>query len=152
MSEQMLPKTGVGVMVMKGDLVLFGKRKGSHGEGEWATPGGHLEHLESFEDCARREVKEEAGLEIQNIRFLFLANLNLYAPKHYTHIGLVADWKSGEPKVLEPEKCEGWDWFSIKNPAPSPTFTACLLSYNSYLTGQNYYDIKDVEDFLNLIK
>jgi 8-oxo-dGTP diphosphatase len=63
------PKVGVGVMVLKNGKVLIGKRKGAHGAGEWAWPGGHLEYMESFEDCARREVMEETGIEIHNIRF-----------------------------------------------------------------------------------
>jgi 8-oxo-dGTP pyrophosphatase MutT (NUDIX family) len=35
-----------------------------------AHPGGHLEHGESFETCAQREVMEETGLTIKDIRFL----------------------------------------------------------------------------------
>lgn len=58
MNEQQRPKTGVGVMILKNGKVLLGKRKGSHGEGEFAFPGGHLEYMEGFADCARREVLE----------------------------------------------------------------------------------------------
>jgi len=97
--DDLRPKVGVGVMVLKNGKVLIGKRKGAHGAGEWAWPGGHLEYMESFEDCARREVMEETGIEIHNIRFLRLMNLKEYAPKHYVDIGLVAEWLSGEPKV-----------------------------------------------------
>ena len=48
------PKVGVGVMVLKDGKVLLTRRKGSHGAGEYSFPGGHLEYMESFEDCARR--------------------------------------------------------------------------------------------------
>ncbi len=50
------PRVGIGVMVMKDGKVLLGKRKGSHGAGEYAWPGGHMEYMESFEDVAKREV------------------------------------------------------------------------------------------------
>ena len=43
------PKVGVGVMVFKDGKILLAKRKGSHGAGEYAFPGGHLEFGESFE-------------------------------------------------------------------------------------------------------
>jgi len=137
--EENRPRVGVGVMVMKGGKVLLGERKGSHGEGEFAFPGGHLEYLESFEDCARREIKEETGIEIQNIKFLFLANVTKYAPKHYAHIGLTADYKSGEPEVLEPRKCESWDWYDF-NKLPSPIFYMCELSFEAYKKGKNFFD------------
>jgi len=133
------PKVGVGIMILKDGKVLLGKRKGSHGEGEFAFPGGHLEYMESFADCVRRELAEECGIEVKNIRFQFVANVTKYAPKHYAHIGLLADWASGEPKVLEPEKCESWDWYGIES-LPSPMFTMCEMAVDAYKTDKNYYD------------
>jgi 8-oxo-dGTP diphosphatase len=109
------PRVGIGVIVLKDGKVLLGKRKGSHGEGEYAFPGGHLEYMESFEECAKREVREETGIEIDNIRFQLLYNMKKYVPKHYVHINLLADYKSGEPRVLEPNKCDNWDFFDFDN-------------------------------------
>lgn len=133
------PLVGVGVMIFKGNQVLLGKRKGTHGAGEYAFPGGHLEYLESFADCARRETREECGLEITNIRFLFLANVKKYTPKHYVHIGLIADYAGSAPEVKEPDRVENWAWYDLAN-LPSPLFNFCSLSFDSYKTGKNYYD------------
>ena len=126
-------------MIMKDGKVLLGKRKGSYGEGEYSFPGGHLEYMESFGECARRETREECGIEIDNIRFQFLSNVIKYAPKHYVHIGLTADYKNGEPKVLEPEKCESWDWYAIDD-LPQPIFEMCQQGIDCYKTGENYID------------
>lgn len=93
MNIEQRPKVGVGVMIFKDGKILLGKRVGAHGSGEYALPGGHLEHLESIVACARREVLEETGLEIENVRFSQLTNLVGYAPKHYVDIGLITDWK-----------------------------------------------------------
>ncbi len=133
------PKVGMGVMILKDGKVLMGKRKTSHGVGEWAFPGGHLEYMESFEDCARREVMEEAGIEIKNIRFLHVGNIFHYTPKHYVNLVLLAEWESGDPQVLEPEKLEDWQWCSLDN-LPEPVFIQTGLAIQSYNTGNNYYD------------
>lgn len=138
--ESNQPKVGIGVMILKDGKVLLGKRKGSHGEGEYAFPGGHLEYMESFEDCARRETKEECGINIKNIRFQFLANVAKYSPKHYVHIGLIADRESGDPKVLEPDKIESWDWYDLDS-LPQPLFEMCRLTFESYKSGENYCDL-----------
>lgn len=133
------PKVGVGVMILKNGKVLLGRRKRSHGAGEYAFPGGHLEYMESFAGCARRETREECGIVIGNIRFLYIENLTEYAPKHYTHIGLIADWKSGDPQVLEPDKCDGWGWYELDR-LPEPVFVTCTRSIEAYTTGRYYFD------------
>ena len=140
MSEQPMerPKVGVGVMIWKDGKVLMGRRKNSHGDGEFSWPGGHLEHLESFEGCAMRETREEAGIEIQNVRFLRLMNMRAYAPKHYCDIGMIADWKGGEPRVMEPEKMDQWVWV---DPAelPAKMFHTIPSYFEAMKTGRTYF-------------
>lgn len=126
-------------MIIKEGKVLLGKRKGSHGAGEYAWPGGHMEYMESFEECAKREVQEETGMEICNIRFLRLLNLKDYAPKHYVDIGLIADWKSREPITMEPDKIEGWAWYEIDH-LPKPLFSTIPTYFEAYKTGRNFWD------------
>ncbi len=110
------PSVGLAVIVVKDNKILIGRRKSkTHGHGTWHTPGGHLEFGESFEKCAKREVKEETGIEIKNVRFLTATN-DIFEKegKHYITIWMLAEWKAGEPEVMEPDKCEGWEWKSWK--------------------------------------
>lgn len=137
MNQEHITKVGVGVAIFKDGKILLGKRQGSHGAGEYAGPGGHLEYMESFEDCAKRETREETGIEITNVRFLCLSNLKEYAPKHYVDIGLIADWLSGEPQVLEPSKVESWDWYELDN-IPEQLFGA-EPHYLSAIRGERDY-------------
>lgn len=134
-----VPRVGTGVMILKDGRILLGKRTGSHGTGEYGTPGGHLEYMESFEDCVRREVREECGLELGKIKFLYLANLKIYTPKHYVQLGFIADWVSGEPQILEPEKCESWSWYDLDN-LPSPLFGTTKMYVEAYRTGRLLFD------------
>jgi 8-oxo-dGTP diphosphatase len=114
------PKVGLAVIIKKENKILLGQRKGSHGEGTWAMPGGHLEYGESWEECATREVSEEVGITISNIQYLSATNDIFQEPnKHYVTIFMTADYKSGEVQNLEPEKCAGWGWFEWdKMPSP----------------------------------
>ena len=105
------PKVGLGVMVTKGDKVLMHRRQGAHGEGTWAPPGGHMEAKETFEECARRETREEAGIEIKNVKFVTVTN-DLFDHQHYITIWMQAEYLSGEARIMEPEKCDALDWFS----------------------------------------
>ena len=125
-------------MILKDGMIPLGKRKGAHGEGEYAFPGGHLEYMESFEECALREVAEECGMKIKNVRFNYLANVRKYRPKHYVHVGLIADWESGEPQVLEPDRIESWEWYPLDD-LPEPLFEMCRLAVEAYRTGQVYF-------------
>lgn len=122
------PGVGVGVYVLRDGKVLVGQRIGGHAGGTWCAPGGHLELGESWEECARREVSEEAGVEIENVRFGNVTNDLYQDGKHYVTIQMIADWKSGEPQVLEPEKMGSWHWLSFED-VPEPR----MLSFENFV-------------------
>jgi 8-oxo-dGTP diphosphatase len=116
------PRIGVGVLVIRDGLVLLGERRGSHGAGTWALPGGHLEHGEEPLSCARRELLEETGLVAGAVApgpyssDLFAEGL------HYVTLFVVASGVTGEAVVREPEKCARWGWFRW-SALPVPLFT-----------------------------
>jgi 8-oxo-dGTP diphosphatase len=104
-------RVGIGVFVFKDGKFLIQRRKGSHGTGTWSIPGGHLEFNESFEQTAEREVYEETGVKIKNIRFGAVTNDIMTAEgKHYVSVWLMSDYASGEARIIEPDKCDGLEW------------------------------------------
>ena len=136
MNDISRPKVGIGIYIRKDGKVLLGKRKNSHGAGTWSGPGGHLEMYESWEECAIREVREETGLEIQNLKLMTATNdIFEKEQKHYITLALRADWKSGEVQNPEPEYCEGWEWFAWDQlPEPKAIYFANFLKtgYNPF--------------------
>ncbi len=116
------PRIGVAVIVVKNGKVLLGKRKGAHGSGTWALPGGHLHFGETIEACARREVMEETGLSIADIQTgPYTNDIFTQEDKHYVTLYMVARYAGGRLQTKEPEKCEIWDWFDWHN-LPEPRF------------------------------
>jgi 8-oxo-dGTP diphosphatase len=117
-------RVGVGVFVVKPDgKFIVCQRKGAHGEGSWSIPGGHLEFGETWEECAKREVKEETNMLIDGpIEFVGLTNdIFELEQKHYITIYLKVAWPGLEPKQMEPDKGSDWIWCTL-NSIPKPVF------------------------------
>lgn len=137
------PKVGVSCIILspnKQGAVLVGKRKGSHGAGKWAPPGGHVELGEAWETTCARELAEETGLQIPQCQFHFITATNDPAidgniEKHYITLFLTATIPDGAAAQItnaEPDKCEGWVWMpwvdlcAIAETAPDTLFDPLL--------------------------
>ena len=57
------PRVGASAVLFRGEAVLLVERGGEPSEGLWSLPGGSIEAGETAEDAARREVREETGLD-----------------------------------------------------------------------------------------
>lgn len=107
-------KVGVGVVVIRDNMVLLGKRMGSHGAGTWSCPGGHIEFGETVSECSIRETLEETGAHLRLIDNHFDWNEKIWEEegKHYITIYSLGTLdEDAIPIVLEPNKCQEWRWF-----------------------------------------
>ena len=117
------PILAVGTIVVRDGCVLLARRGKAPGLGKWSVPGGAVDVGESLEAAARREVREECGIEVeltdtmeviqrvtrddaQRVRF------------HYVIVDYLARWLSGEPRPSDeasevrwfrPEEFDGLD-------------------------------------------
>lgn len=115
------------ILVSKGDKILLA-RHARRNTDLYTCLAGFMEHGESIEKCAEREVKEETGIEIKNIRYC--ASQAWPYPDQLI-IALRADWKSGELTLQESE-IDDAKWFSKDNlpPIPKPGSVAYQLIHN----------------------
>lgn len=87
------------------------EKKGKDYENIWSMPGGALEFGETCEECLKREIKEEMGIKISNIKLL---NYNDYikTDKHWLALNFSASTDE-EAKNLEKDKNEKIAWFDL---------------------------------------
>lgn len=97
------PIVGVGVVVWKDGKVLLVRRAKPPRQGQWSLPGGRQKLGETVRATAKREVMEEAGIEISVDSLLDVidamspAETPLGRPEyHYTLIDFDADWVAGD--------------------------------------------------------
>ena len=110
------PGVGIVVIVLSEDgRILMGNNLKYE---LYGFPGGHLERYESWEESGRRELSEETSIEVAAKDLKFVIVNNIIAKKegyHYVVPFLACKMpKDQEPKNTEPEKCGGWEWWTIE--------------------------------------
>ena len=113
-------QVGIGVIIFNDNKLLLGKRLAKYGNNTWSLPGGKPEFGESLEQAAIREVKEETNLNISELLPLVWTN-DIFEDDHFVTLFYYSKVDSGELKTMEPNKCEGWEWFDKTN-IPYPLF------------------------------
>ncbi len=104
------------VLVRRGDEFLLG-RKAIWPEGRYSLIAGFLDSGESLEECAVREVREETGIEITNLRYV--GSQSWPFPSQIM-AGFVADYAGGEVTAGD-EELEDVRWFTAASPPALPS-------------------------------
>ncbi len=131
---------GVGVVVEEHGTILLGKRISGPFKDQWCLPGGKIELGEGIEECARRELREETGLEAHGSLQLFSVSCEII-PAHNFHsvtFGTSVTSTVGELRNPEPDKFGEWTWFEVTK-LPSKLFRPTI----SVL--QAYFDLNDIK-------
>ena len=99
------------VGVLKGNKILFGKRRDN---GRYTNPGGHLEIGETPLKAAKRELKEETGIDMPEENFQYLRTERIKTPhdKDYIiHAFTIRNVPQGTNTKEDPDaEVFKWEW------------------------------------------
>ncbi len=84
------------IIEINSGIILIKRKNPPHG---WAIPGGFVDYGESLEDCARREAKEETGLDIRLSRQFHTYSDPGRDPRHHTVSTIFIAAATGLPKA-----------------------------------------------------
>lgn len=75
------PKLDTRAAIFDGDRILLVKER----NGTWSLPGGWMDVTESVKSNTVKEVKEEAGLDVEPVRLIALHDRNRHNPPPYAY-------------------------------------------------------------------
>jgi 8-oxo-dGTP diphosphatase len=110
----------VDVMVLKDNKILLGKRGILNGKplsefGKWGVLGGFMDRDENLKEAAQREVMEESGWEIKNLK-LFRINDNPDRPKEdRQNVSMVFIAEATKQVGKNDEEVLELQWFDLEN-------------------------------------
>lgn len=144
-----MPGVGVGVIVFNEEekvlLILRNSDKDKAKsdmrlEGTYTLPAGKVKKGETIFEAAKRKVKEEANLEIDDLQVISIADdINSYA--HFVTIGIIAKKYKGNVSLGNTEEHVSFDFFSLDN-LPDNLCLPSLKIIENYLNNIIYKEDK----------
>ena len=97
------PVVAVGAIVWKEDRFLLIRRGRPPRQGGWSIPGGRQEAGETVHEAVHREIREEAGIDIEILAVAAVVDLierdGADLSHHFTVIDMLAEWRAGEARA-----------------------------------------------------
>lgn len=130
------PYPAVSVLIAKDRKVLLGKRDINNlGGDKWCMPCGYIEYDEDFVTAAKREVREETGLEVE-IRDIINVAHNFLAPSVHSIVVVCYGICVGGSLAAGDDIME-LGWFDIET-LPEMAFQADVHIIKSYFSEKGY--------------
>lgn len=109
----------VEVAVARGERFLFTVRADdkSYAPGILAYPGGKVEPevvgTDVLEEAARRELREETGLEVDDLEYLESKSFKMFDDTFALDVVFLAEAAEGEPEVADPNEVKDVLWLTL---------------------------------------
>ena len=119
------PKVATDIVLLtirekKLNILLVKRKEGK--EGLWALPGGYINKGENLETCARRELREEAGIEVPHLEYFKVYSEPERDYRHQTiSHAFIAIHPSGKLRLKADTDVSDVNWFEVNN-VPSLEF------------------------------
>lgn len=121
-------------------VLLHQRQNTGYMDGKWDFAGsGHVDGGETAKMATVRECAEEIGITVNmaDVEFVHLNHAVRTVGHTYYDIYFLINNFSGDPRIMEPDKCSGMDWFDVNNP-PMDMIDIRWQALNNILTGVPY--------------
>ena len=114
-SKNQHPIATVGALIFRGKKILLVKTH--KWKNTWGIPGGKIKYGEEASKALKREIKEETGLQIRNIKFVLVQDCihsqEFYKPSmHFLLLNYTAT--TTKTKIILNDEAEKYVWIEIK--------------------------------------
>jgi 8-oxo-dGTP diphosphatase len=131
--------SAVHVLLLRQDSVLLLRRQHTgYQDGSYSLIAGHLDGNETVMAAAQREAQEEAGLALRPEHLQVVGVMHRRAEDERIDWFVACRHWQGEPRIMEPDKCDRLDWFPLRD-LPGNTISYIRRAIENYL-GQRWFD------------
>jgi NAD+ diphosphatase len=133
------PSPAVIVMVTNADRVLLAREVGWK-HPYWGLISGHIKVGETAEQTAIREVYEEVGLEIRDLKIL-----KTYATRYRDLLMIAFKAETRDSTIRKSQELEDAKWFDLSKPLPMRPISIAAQVVKHAFPKITYVDLKDLE-------
>jgi len=105
------------LILIKDNKILLSRRYNTgYFDNNYSFPAGHLESEETLKQAMVREAKEEVDVTLDpaDLELIHVMNRKIPDNERIDFFFTAKKWQ-GEPKIMEPEKCDDLRWFDLDN-------------------------------------
>ncbi|MFH1180816.1 MAG: NUDIX domain-containing protein [bacterium] len=133
------------ILIRDNKILLSRRYNTGYFDGFYSLPAGHLNGNETFKQGMARETKEEIGviLEPADLELVHAMDRMIPDDERADFFFTVKKWQ-GEPKNIEPEKCDDLSWFGLNN-LPQNVIPCIKQAIDSFLNNIIYSEREGYE-------
>jgi 8-oxo-dGTP pyrophosphatase MutT (NUDIX family) len=131
------------LLIKDAQVLLLRRFNTGYEDGNYSVPAGHLDGNEPISSAMVREASEEAGISISTSDLRVVHVMHRRSPavdgnsnERIDFFLTASTWK-GDPRIMEPNKCDELNWFPI-NDLPSNVIPYIRQALDCYRKGSRY--------------